>query len=224
MRALPLALLLATSARGEGLSALLEHVAHAYGGESRLLAVHSVRETGTIVTRRGHGAVVRTFEPPLRLSVEIRMPAAGFSEIRVLDGSRGARDGQAVSGPPLDAMVLQAVRLDLPGALLRHRERLRDLGEITRRGRKLRAIGLVLEGGKSIAVGVEARTGRIVYSEGAVGPVRFATVYSGFHRVDGILFAFQEENFAGGEKTAETKLAQIEVNAALAPDTFALGD
>lgn len=220
---LPVTLLLATGARGEGLPALLQRIAGAYGGEKKLLAVRSVRETGTVTSERGGGTVVRAFEPPLRLSVEIHRSAAGSSEVRVLDGSRGARDGQAVFGPPLDAMVLQAVRLDLPAALLRHRDRLRDLGEIERAGKKLRSIGLPLEGGKAIAVGVEVGTARIVYSEGAVGTIRFATVYSDFRRVDGLLFAFQEENFAEGVKTADTHLARIEVNQALPPDTFQLG-
>lgn len=217
------ALLLATGARGEGLSALLERVAGAYGGEKKLLAVQAVRETGTITSGRGDGALVRAFEPPLRLSIEIRRPAATAPEVRILDGSRGARDGQVVSGPMLDAMVLQAVRLDLPAALLRHRHQLRDLGEIVREGKKLRSIGLPLEGGKAIAVGVEAGTGHIVYSEGVVGTIRFATVYSDFRSVDGVLFAFAEENFASGVKTADTHLARIEVNPALAPGTFVLG-
>jgi len=216
-------LLLATGARADGLPALLQRIAGAYGGEKKLLAVHSVRETGTVSSGRGNGALVRSFEPPLRLSIEIRMPAADFSEVRVTDGTRGARDGQAVSGPMLDAMVLQAVRLDLPSALLRHRAHLRDLGEIVREGKKLRSIGLPLEGGKAIAVGVEPGTARIVYSEGAVGPIRFATVYSDFRLVDGLLFAFQEENFASGVKTADTFLARIEVNPLLSPGTFTLG-
>ena len=217
------ALLLATSARGEGLPALLTRVAHAYGGESRLLAVHSVRETGTIKSQRGDGTLLRAFEPPLRLSIVIRRPASS-PEVRVLDGSRGARDGEAVFGPMLDAMVLQAVRIDLPAALLRHRDQLRDLGEIVREGKKLRSIGLPLEGGKAIAVGVEIDSGRIVYSEGAVGAIRFATLYSDFRKVDGLLFAFQEENFASGQKTADTRLAEIAVNPALPPGTFHVGD
>ena len=218
-----LALLLATSARAEGLPALLDRVAKAYGGESRLLALHAVRETGTITSGRGDGTLVRAFEPPSRLSIEINRPTATSPEVRILDGSRGARDGQVVLGPMLDAMVLQAVRLDLPAALLRHRAQLRDLGEIVREGKKLRSIGLPLEGSKAIAVGVEASTGHIVYSEGVVGTIHFATVYSGFRRVDGLLFAFEEENFASGVKTADTHLVRIEVNPALSPGTFVLG-
>jgi alkylation response protein AidB-like acyl-CoA dehydrogenase len=58
---------------------------------------------------------VRVFARPTKLRVEI-----GTNEVRLVDGPKGWRNGKEVRGMQYEAMVLQAVRLDLPWQLLAH--------------------------------------------------------------------------------------------------------
>jgi hypothetical protein len=219
-----LAVLLCSPPRGGSLEAVLARVVRAYGGERALARLQVVRETGTLESQRGVAQTVRVFAPPDRLRVEIRYPGGG-GEVRVLEGQSAWRGGEMVEGPPRDAMRLQAARLDLPGLLLRNRPRLIDLGEIHPDGKTLRGIGLPLGGNLQLVAGVDPKTGRILHSEGQLpspgGPVRFATVYQDFRRVDGVLFAFQEANFASGQQTGVTRMQTIELLATPPPDAFA---
>ena len=196
------------------LDALLARVEKAYGGAAALARVRVVRESGTLESPRGLAQTVRIFAPPDRLRVDIRYPD-GSGELRVLAGPHAWRNGELVEGPPRDAMLLQAARLDLPGLLLRNRARLVDLGELHLDGQALRGVGVPLEGNLQVAIGVDPKTGRIVHSEGQLpspgGPLRFATRYQDFRAVDGVLFAFGESNFASGQHTGETRLSQIEL-------------
>jgi hypothetical protein len=216
--------LLAVPAPGaQKLGALVDRVAQAYGGEKALSRVRAVRETGTLETQRGTARMLRLLAPPDRLRVEIAYPE-GRGEVRVLDGPHGYRNGEMVSGPPRDAMVLQAARLDLPGLLLRKRAKLVDLGEVVREGRKLLGIGVPLDGSLNVAIAVDPQSARIVRSEGALsgaGGMRFATVYSDFRTVDGVLFAFHEENFAGGQHTGMIKIERVEILAEAPSGSFA---
>jgi hypothetical protein len=120
-----------------------------------------------------------------------------------------------VGGPARDAMLLQAARLELPGILLRKRGELVDLGDVQRDGRKLHAIGVPLESGINLAVAIDPQTSRIVRSEGALpghgAQIRFATTYSDFRTIAGVLFAFREENFVSGERTGTTRLDRVEL-------------
>jgi hypothetical protein len=220
---LAIGLLAGPAARAQKLDALVDRVARAYGGEKALSRVHAVRETGTLETQRGTAITVRLLAPPDRLRVEIAY-REGDGEVRLLDGPHGYRNGEMVSGPPRDAMVLQAARLDLPGLLLRKRGKLVDLGEVVREGRKLLGIGVPLDGGLNVAIAVDPRNARIVHSEGALagaaGGMRFATVYSDFRTVDGVLFAFHEENFAAGQRTGTTRLERIEILAEAPSGSF----
>ena len=214
--ALALVIVASAARPAERLDALVARVARAYGGEKALARVKARRETGTLKSPRGVARTVRVFAPPDRLRVEIVYPD-GSGETRVLDGQEGFRNGEQVFGPPRDAMVLQAARLDLPGLLLRNRDLLVDLGNVERAGRTLRGIGVPMPGNLNVAVTVDPGTARIVRSEGALpgpgpgGQIRFATDYSDFRTVRGVLFAFREANFASGQQTGETRLQKIEV-------------
>lgn len=209
-----LILLAAASSSAEKLDRLLQRIAQAYGGAAPVRRIAAVREEGTLESPRGVAKTVRVFAPPDRLRVEIAYPNGG-GEVRVLDGPMGFRNGESVTGPPHDAMVLQAARMDLPGLLLRRRTKLVDLGPVEHEGRKLRGIGVPLAPRLSLAVMVDPQTARIVRSEGALpgpgGQMRFATDYSDFRRVNGVLFAFHESTFASGQHTGETRLDRIEV-------------
>ncbi len=205
------ALIAATAAPSDKLDALLPRIAQAYGGEKALAQPRTLRETGTLQTMRGLAKTVRIFAPPDHLRIEIVYPD-GSGETRVLANGQGFRNGERVEGPPRDAMVLQAARLDLPGLLFRNRAKLVDLGPV----KGGHGIGVPLSGYLNLAVTVDPRSGRIVRSEGALpggpgGQIRFATDYRDFKAVQGLLFAFTEENFASGQHTGETRLTQIEL-------------
>lgn len=208
-------LVAASGGPAESLDALVSRIAQAYGGVRAIGHIRAVREVGTLASRRGVARTLRVFAPPDRLRVEIEYPGGG-GEVRVLDRDAGYRDGQPVDGPPRDAMVLQAARMDLPGLLLRDRGALVDLGAVEHEGKKLRGIGVPLGHRLNLAVMVDPASARIVRSEGALpgpggGQVRFATDYSDFRAVQGVLFAFREANFASGQKTGETTLQKIEL-------------
>ena len=218
-----LALAAAAAAPTEKLDALVSRIAKAYGGEKALGRVKAYRETGTLESPRGTARTLRVFAPPERLRVEIAY-AGGNSEVRVLDGPRAWRDGEAVAGVLRDSMVLQAARLDLPGLLLRYRKTLVDLGEMQREGATFRGIGVPLGGRLNVAVQVDPKTARILHSEGALpgpgGGIRFATDYSDFRRVAGVLFAFHEVSFASGQKTGDTQLEKVELLQAVPEGAF----
>ena len=207
---------------GAPLQALLDRVVAEYGGQ-RLAHIAVIRESGTLETMRGPARTVRLFAPPGRLRVEIQYPQ-GNGEVRVLDGPRAYRDGAPVDGPPRDAMVLQAARLDLPRLFVHGRAQLLDLGAVERDGRSLRGIGVRLGSGLNLALLIDPASARIVRTEAELpspgGPVRFATRYDDFRRVDGVLFAFAEENFAGGQQTGRTRLETIELLAAAPEGAF----
>jgi hypothetical protein len=206
--------LLASGASAAPLDEQVARIVAAYGGERALGRVKAFRETGTLDSRQGTAHTVRLFAPPDRLRVEIEY-ASGENETRVLEGPHGFRNGEMVAGPARDAMLLQAARLELPGILLRKRKELVDLGNVERDGQKLHAIGVPLESGINLAVAVDARTSRIVRSEGALPgrgtQIRFATTYSDFRSVSGVLFPFREENFVSGERTGTTRFDRIEL-------------
>ena len=216
--------LLLLAAPVEKLDAFVARIVAAYGGEDALKRVKSLRETGTLDSPRGKAKTLRLFTPPGRLRVQIDY-AEGKGEIRILDGESAFRSGEKVQGPPRDAMVLQAARLDLPFLLLRSRAKLVDLGDLDRDGKTLRGIGIPLENGLNVAVTVDPKSARIVRSEGALpGPggqqIRFATDYADFKPVQGVLFAFHEANFASGQQTGVTTLEKIELLDSLPEASF----
>lgn len=212
---------------GEDVSALVDKIANAYGGRAVLENFTALRETGRVepAARTGDPVpTVRTYARPLRLRVEVGAPS-NPREVRVLDGEKGWRNGKESTGMGYDAMVLQAVRLDLPFHFLSQRKALVEKEPVHYQGKRLRVLELPLEHGLSIRAGIEPDTGRILFSEGttksgAAGPTTFETRYDDFQTVEGRLFAFKETNFAGGTKTAEIVLTSIELLKTPPADAF----
>jgi hypothetical protein len=212
---------------GEGVDGQLDRVMKAYGGVDALRKAASVRETGKVTSRMRGGAagdIVREFERPDRLRVFIRYGGSD-TEARVYDGKTGWREGKAVQGPPLEAMVLQAARMALPLILLDRRENLVDRGMATVDGKELRTLELPLGGGLTLTVGIDA-SGRIVRSSGTGGvgmagrQLEFITRYSDYRIVDSVLRPFREENYANGFVTGETILTRVEVLDSFPAGTF----
>jgi len=215
--ALALALLGAMRSRAEDkVSDVVNRVFAAYGGLAEWRAVDTIAETGQLIsTMRGSAPMFRSFRFPATLRVEVDYP--GATELRVLAEGRGWRDGAEVTGPQLDAMVLQAARIAIPRVLADPGVTVKDHGIVDSAGTKLRELEATLPGGLIVLAQIDPQTNYVVRSIGrAMTPqggtrLEFVTEYSDFRKVDGLVFAFQEVNYAQGMKTGDTKLDKIHV-------------
>jgi hypothetical protein len=202
--------LLAFPAFASDFTKLLDGVITTYGGAAAWKKVKAIHESGDVTSIRGRATMTRTWEPSRKLRVEIVYP--DHTEVRDLDGDRGTRNGQPVTGPPLDGMTLQWGRLAIPALLVERREELRDLG--MREG--LRLIEIPLNDFLTITAAVDPKTFHIIRSAskgtGGGQTIEFVTEYSGLRKADGLLIAFGEENFAQGTKTGDTKITTAHVD------------
>jgi hypothetical protein len=215
---------LVTTAGAEDMGAVVDKMVAAYGGRAALEKIAAIREEGKLegTMRPGSlGPVVRTFARPSKLRVQVG-EGPKFTEVRVLDGATGWRDGKKVTGVSCEAMVLQAARLDLPWLLMKNKTKLVDKGTMEHDGRRLQVVELALDNGLSVSAGMEPTTGHILFSSGTTktGSMTFETSYGDLRTVDGVLFAFKETNLAQGMKTADTILSKIEILKKAPNDAF----
>jgi hypothetical protein len=211
----------------DDVQALVGRCVEAYGGRRALEKAARARYAGTVTSLVLHpgemGRMIRVYERPQRLRVEIAYPSGG-REVRVVQGARGWRDGEQVSGPRLAAMVLQAARLDLPALLSSRGARVADAGKLELGGKTLRVLALELAPGLVVEAAIDPATGRILRSrsasQGPAMPLEFTTTYSDFKTVSGVLVAMREENWANGRSTGETVLEKVEFPAKLPEGTF----
>jgi hypothetical protein len=202
-------LLIAASVHAQSLDDVVSNVMKEYGGKAAWAKVKALRETGTVVPlmRKGDGKLTRTWQAPDKLNVEIVYPTQ--TEVRVVDGDHGTHNGKEVTGGSLDAMKLQAARLELPMLLDTRRASLKDLG--TKDG--IRAIEIPLSETLALTVNIDPKTWHILRSTGKALGLEFVVDYSDFRRVDGLLFPFAEAGMAQGMPTANTKFDAIVINA-----------
>ncbi len=207
------------SMAAEDTGTLIDKVVSAYGGRERLESLATVRESGRVQAASGmsgSGPLLRVFQAPSTLRVEVGSPPE--TEVRILVDQKAWRNGRPTANSAMvDALVLQALRLDLPHQLLLHRMEVTELKPVTYEGKRLRVLELLLKHGISVTAGVEPDTGRILFSRGLSanlpnGPMSFETRYEDFRQVKGYLFAFKEVNLAGGFKTADTVLTNVVVS------------
>lgn len=216
----------AAPARAEPVDALVRRCVDAYGGKAAVAAAAVVVERGrtTSLLHPGEAArIARVYQRPGRLRVEIAFPGAPV-EVRVLDGGRGWRFGQAAAGPQLAAMILQAARMDLPALLEAFHDRVRDVGTSRVDGVTVRVLALDVGPGLEVEAAIDAATGRILRSRSlgrdASFPLEFVTTYSDFRKVGGLLVAFHEGNWANGATTGETILDDVEIDPPLPDAAF----
>jgi hypothetical protein len=207
------ALLVAASAHAQSLDDVVSNVVKEYGGKAAWQKVTSLRETGTVVPvmLKGDGKLTRTWLGPGKLNVEIVYPAD--TEVRIVDGDHGTRNGKEVTGGNLDGMRLQAARLELPMLLVSRRASLKDLGTMD----GIRAVEISLADTLALTVNIDPKTWHILRSTGKASGLEFVVDYSDFRRVGGLLFPFAEAGMAQGMPTANTKFDAIAVNAPAAP-------
>jgi hypothetical protein len=200
---------------------LVRRCVEAYGGRAALATAARTRQVGTVTSLlhpEGGGRIGRVYARPGRLRVEIAYGSAP-AEIRVLDGGKGWRDGEAVVGPRLAAMMLQAARLDLPALLDAWVAKVEDRGTLELDGRKLRVLAVEPAPGLVVEAAIDPATGRILRSRGAsrdpAMPLEFTTTYADFRTVQGVLVPMREENWANGRSTGVTVLQDVTF-----PDAF----
>ena len=200
-----IALLLA-AALNNNLDDLIARVMTAYGGAAAWSKVTALHETGTVTPamRPGDGKLTRDWQRPGKLRVEIVYPSS--TEVRDVDGNHGTQNGKESTGMGLDAMRLQAARLALPQLLVDKRAALRQISD--------NVIEIPVDASLTVTVEIDRETGHIVRSSGKAAEVEFATNYGDFRSVDGLLFAFREENSAGEMKTGTNQLAKVEITRA----------
>ncbi len=215
----------ATDAPPAAARALIARVVDAYGGRAALQRVHAYRIEGTLFSSLRHtdSPTVREFERPGRLRV--RIDYANGSELRVVDGARGWRNeggGPVVPahGPMLDAMVLQAARAAVPWILMERAVAPTDVDGVSAPG-----VEIPLGDGLALRAWVDPATHRVLLSQGTLdhGGMRthFETKYGDFHRVNGVWFAYDEENWASGAPTGHTSITRVTLNPELPAGTFA---
>jgi hypothetical protein len=217
-----LGLVMAVGAEDAG--ALVDKMVEVYGGQAVLEKVAAIREEGKVeATMRvgSSGPIVRTYARPSKLRIQIG-EGPKFTEVRVVNGAKGWRNGQESTGVSYEAMVLQAARLDLPWMLMKLKTKLVDKGPVERDGKRLQVLELLLENGLSVSAGIDPVSGHILFSSGTTktGSMTFETAYDDFRKVEGVLFAYKESNMAQGTKTAETILSKIEILKEAPADAF----
>ena len=209
------------------LEVVIAAVEKAYGGRAAVERLETYRVVGeTTSWMRGEtGKVLREYDGPDRLRVEIAYP--GRTEIRVVTGKgvwRGDAGGlRETEGPMREAVLFQLLRCNPPAVLTRHRERLSDGGEVEQ-GRRSHQL-LILEWSPALTMRYWVQG---VITAGEVQLV-FATSFSDFRTVDGVVFPFAEKNYASGRHVADTKIEQLDlypdvVEAALPTDGWFSGD
>jgi hypothetical protein len=192
----------------------VQKCAAAYGGDKGFARLAHRTDEGTVTSVMHPGAtgrIARTYVRPSGLRVEIQYPDKP-EEVRVLDGARGWRSGDEVTGPLLTSMVLQAARLDLPALLSARGAKVEERGSWEHEGRRLRVLAVAIQPGVEVEAGLDPSTGRILRSRGtATGemPLEFVTTYADFRMVDGALVPFREGNWANGQTTGETVLTKV---------------
>jgi hypothetical protein len=197
--------------------ALVAKVLAAYGGRPALEKARVVRQEGTVtsVMHDGTGKLARLFARPGSLRVEVAYPGDP-PEVRVVHAGYGDRNGVDVTGSVRHvAMILQAARLALPLSLAEKEARLSDRGTVERDGQRRRVLALALPHDLELLIEIDPATARIVRSAGTMpspaGTMEFATIYSEWKKVGGVLFATHEESFARGQHTGATSLSKIEL-------------
>lgn len=206
---------------------MADRVIETYGGVEAD-AEPALEQVGRIVSPMHPGAVgtvVRKSAGPSRLRVETTFPGQR-TEVRVVDGERGWRDGVEVTGPNLAAMQLQAARLSLPSLLAKRRAHLTDGGEAAGGAGRRHVLVVDLGQGRRLTLEIDPDNGHVLRTVGraeatAGGPaIEFATDYGELRAVDGRLVPFYECTTAMGRRTADITFTSATIVPAFPPGTF----
>jgi hypothetical protein len=219
----------ARAGRPDSVHERVAQVLAAYGGWGRLAPIKAYRIEGDLFSAMRHTTVptTRVFARPDRFKTLMDYP--GGLEARLVDGARGWRTDRGaalteVTGPMYLAMALQAARCNVPW-ILAERESLAHLIEpMEKDGVKLPGLEIPLGEGLVFRAWTDPVTHLVVVSQGTLESIgistHFETHYSDFRDVNGMKFAFHEENFASGVQTGVTMVKRVVLNPPLSPTEF----
>lgn len=205
---------------GDDVQGLLDRVLAAYGGAERLQKVKGYRAEGAVQAKiRGATATTtRLFARPGDFRVDVAY--VDYTEVRVVLGGKGWRTAQQgiveVTGPMYDSMALQAARSAIPWILVDNRGKLRPAPAETVDGAALPGFELTLSDSMTLRAWVDPETNLVRKSQSVLASLEmnmeFSTVYADYRPVDGVMFPFREENFAGAAQTGSTILSRFVVD------------
>lgn len=196
---------------------LLDEMITAYGGEGALKTLNSYSSFWDmrVQVRAEEGEAVVHVEQPNNLRVELIYPQR--SEVRILRGNKAFKQyddapPRPVTGPQLDAMKLQLMRLYTPLTLKGFSKKgLITLGE----DRGYKTLTLVKDGLTAVYY---VNQGNLMI-ENVIGTLnmngremQFMTIYSAFKKIDGVAMHQNENKYAGGVNTAILYLKELRVD------------
>jgi len=121
-------------------------------------------------------------------------------------------------------MILQGARANVPWILLERATEAHMIEPLERDGRKLLGVEIPLGAGLVFRAYVDPETHRVAVSQGRFDhhgmATWFETAYGDFRLVQGVWFAFREENFASGARTGQTTIEKVTVNPKTGPADF----
>ncbi len=190
-------------------SMILDRMVEVYGGGEALSKAASYIQKWRVVRAADgvEGSDYRRVTLPDRLYIELRYPDR--SETRILEGEVGIKiyngsGKRQVSGPMLDAMKAQLMRLYTP---LQLKEFSDDIRVEHKEGEYILTL---VKGGVECDYHVDPKNFHIVKTVGRLkmGPqtMQFATLYKDFSKVDGVLMPHTEIKYAGDVNTATNRL------------------
>ncbi len=184
---------------------ILDRMVEVYGGSEALMkSVSYIQKWRVVRTADGvEGSDKRRVTLPNRLYIELSYPDR--SETRILEGNIGIKvynggDKRQVSGPMLDAMKAQLMRLYTP---LQLKEFSGEIKVAEKGGEYILAL---VKNGVECDYYVDPKNFHIVKTVGKLkmGPqiMQFVTLYKDFSKVDGVLMPHTEIKYAGNVNTA----------------------
>lgn len=206
---------------GAELDAYVDSVIEAYGGAKQVakLARHRIEGKVAAHMRGGSGTFRRDFVAPDSLRVELVY--ADRDELRVLAGEQGWR-GDAASllpaqGMPHTAMVYQMVRASAPWFIHQRRAQLVHAGDGERDEVKHRVLRLKWSDALTVDFWVDDTTRLVTKVEGTLTAGRasmtFATHYTKFERVGGLMVPHTEESVVRGQLTGTATVTKVTLGA-----------
>ena len=202
----------------------------AYGGRAALARVTTVAAHGRIddFLRQSRGGYARAMRRPGGLRIDI-MPEKG-GEVRILDGERGWQGSGSTlheANPlSLSSMRYQYGYLDLPMSLADGSAKVSDGGRLDLYGQLHDVLLVDLDNAPQLRVYLDPerlliRRIEADFSMGGMGTSQLGTEYEDFRKVDGVLFPFRLNNFAGGKNISVITIERLNLNQPLPKGVFA---
>jgi len=197
--------------------ATIDKVVDAYGGRARLMGIDAYRlEASMNAVRRGEQAdIIRIVEGVDRFELMLRYPSQ--TEVRVFKEGQTWQGSDpnnlaVVQGPPGAAIVLQSARINIVKLLDNMRLRVRQGSESPANT----VLQLRLSTNLWVRALIDKATHHVIATQSLMQmgkqTMLFETQYSDFRKIDGVLFAFHEEKYAGGMHMGSIDVKQIEIN------------